>query len=499
MASPSLAELSAMAVNASEPAFTSPVTTKPGGVDPLGLRQINFDLMDQVFPGLNNVARHIRPFTVVTWAWRRAATRAQELGKTKILVSDLQDFVDRIEIVYTWSQFLAGAADLPGRDVIAPIINAGQYRFGGEAWQKRRERRRNSTALSAPINYGPALKALGWVQPDAERKGALVPMPITYDAIAAFEKGISSFLSRPVFSKFGTVSVTNSEVGQLATLWALDEPTEAEQDLMENSLTGLAANKRRRDGAKLAIAASQYLKKSTDVLAVRRTMSGPPTRFVAPVAIQSTAEAWRSVQVRQAFRLALESLLYWILRRLDERPMTTVALVERFVDAVGDAATVDEWLQAAVISETGPADWVQTLENSLSPLDEVELVKQIRAVLAMSLSEAPMSPGSERDDRLPLARAAKELRHWKNEAPSVFLAHVFESWIFGQHAYWSIGRGLADARGRGKTILRLKATLEENGWTLAPGANVSERSAPEPTGDRLNTVLTLLREVGSIK
>ena len=238
MASPSLAELSAIAASASELAFTSSVPPKPGGIDPLGLSQINFDLMDQIFPGLNNVARHIRPFTLVTWAWRRAATRAQELGKTRLLVSDLQDFVDRVEVVYAWSQFLTGAADLPGRDVIAPIISVGHYRFGGEAWQKRRERRRNSTALSAPINYGPALKALGWLQPDAERKGAMVAMPITYKAIAAFEKGISKYLSHPVFSKFGSASITNSEVSELATLWPLDKPTKAEQDLMYNSLAG---------------------------------------------------------------------------------------------------------------------------------------------------------------------------------------------------------------------------------------------------------------------
>ena len=78
------------------------------------------------------------------------------------------------------------------------------------------------------------------------------------------------------------------------------------------------------------------------------------------------------------------------------------------------------------------------------------------------------------------------------------MAHVFESWIFGQHVYWSVGRGLADARGRGKTILRLKVTLEENGWTLAPGANVADRNAPQATGDRLETALTLIREADLI-
>lgn len=34
---------------------------KPGGVDPLGLRQVNFDLMDRCIPGLNNTATRLRP------------------------------------------------------------------------------------------------------------------------------------------------------------------------------------------------------------------------------------------------------------------------------------------------------------------------------------------------------------------------------------------------------------------------------------------------------
>lgn len=72
MPQPSLADLTTTAAIAAEPGFVAATAPKLGGVDPLGLRQINFDLMDQVLPGLNNVARHIRPFVVVTWAWRRA-------------------------------------------------------------------------------------------------------------------------------------------------------------------------------------------------------------------------------------------------------------------------------------------------------------------------------------------------------------------------------------------------------------------------------------------
>jgi hypothetical protein len=104
----------------------------------------------------------------------------------------------------------------------------------------------------------------------------------------------------------------------------------------------------------------------------------------------------------------------------------------------------------------------------------------------------------ERHDRLPLARANQEVNAYRNSSPQKFLTHVFESWIFGQHVYWAVGRGLADARAQDKTILRLKIIYEEQGWTLAPGVSASASNAPGATPDRLGTALSLLREARAI-
>src|SRR6266498_3481931 len=183
MAQASLAELIAAA--AEEPGFTPPSVPKLGGVDPLSMRQINFDLMDQVFPGLNNVARHIRPFVLMTWAWRRANQLAQNQGNRTIPIDHLQDFVDRIEVIYVWSQFLKNpSADLPGRLVLTNLLQAKEWNFGGSAWRNRRQTRRYSTALTAPINYGPALKMLGWVQPHADHSAILIPTVAAGPALA---------------------------------------------------------------------------------------------------------------------------------------------------------------------------------------------------------------------------------------------------------------------------------------------------------------------------
>ena len=100
------------------------------------------------------------------------------------------------------------------------------------------------------------------------------------------------------------------------------------------------------------------------------------------------------------------------------------------------------------------------------------LVAAIVDGLKLCLSEAAERlTDFARTDRLPLIRARHDAEAWIAGSTRDFLRNVFETWIFAQHVYWSVGRGLADARARGNTILRLKVVLEENGWTLAPGVS----------------------------
>src|SRR5256885_8153631 len=109
------------------PWLVEPTVPSVGGVDPLGLRQINFDLMDRVFPGLNNVARHIRPFTIVAWAWRRTRDLAMERELT-LPLSTHEDFVARIEVAFVWSLILSENAtatrdiDLPGKQRVSDYM-----------------------------------------------------------------------------------------------------------------------------------------------------------------------------------------------------------------------------------------------------------------------------------------------------------------------------------------------------------------------------------------
>jgi hypothetical protein len=492
-----LSELTARAAAAHEPGFTPATIPKLSNIDPLGLREINFNLMDEVFPGLNNVARHIRPFVVVTWAWRRAHQLAEKMGARTIPVDQLSDFVDRIDVIYACSQFLVdGSADLPGRNVLASMLQSKEWTFSGTAWRNRRQIRRYSTALMAPVNYGPALKMLGWVQRHPKHSEILIPTPAAAPALDAFEARIADMLDHPAFCRFGPVTVTAAEARRWAKAWSLQSPTRAEREVMHQMLLGSGAPACRQLGGELMLTAAKHCSTS-DVDVLRAAMAGPPSRFKPALHLVSIREAWRTVQIRQVFRLALEASLYWIVERLTDGPKTTDALINAFLDAVpvtGRRTTARQLLAAMNRPNAGPT---ALLKDFSTALDSAPADLPLAVIRGLSFCLAETSGREnvlERPDRLPLSRARREAKAIETGSSRDFIRHVFESWVLAQHVYWSVGRGLADARAQGKTLLRLKVVLDEGGWALAPG--VSAGSPPEPTQDRLQTMMSLVAECG---
>ena len=491
-----LEELTTTAAAAQEPGFTTPGRTKLGGVDPLGLRQINFDLMDEVFSGLNNVACHIRPFVVITWAWRRAQQQAQALGETTIRQDDLQDFVDRIDVLYALSQFLRNERTaLPGPQYLAPWLKDMQLKFGGAKWQQRREERRYSTALSAPINYGPGLKMLGWVIPHPEYPGVMIPSPDAAPALNALETKIASALGHEAFNEFGSVTVATEDARQWGDLWALDEVTDVEAKVMAELLIGAGAPVSRRLGGRLMLAAARHLGQ-TDAGRVRAAMTGPPSEFEPPNQLLNVRNKWRLLQVRQLFRLSLEAFFFWTMRELDGPMRSIDSLVNEFLDRVPrpvGAVNVGAWIRSLTSLMDGPTELMNRIEQALDDPGARDLPHSIARGLAFSLTEETPDL-KQQPERLPLRRAQEEAAARSVSPVHDFVRHMLESWVLAQHTYWSVGRGLADARARGRMLLRLRVVLDEGGWMLTPGSRVG--APPRPTADRLQTALSLARECG---
>lgn len=489
-----LGELLDLARGAEGPQLVAKGSIKLGGVDPLGLRQINFNMMDEVLPDLNNVAAHIRPYVFMAWTWRRVRQILERNPRHKVTDEQMRDFADRMEAIFAWSQFLVmERPDLPGRVAMGPLLEGKSYRFGGERWEERRDMRRYSTGLISPLNYGPSLRTMGWLIPVEGAAGVFQP-PLELDpALDAFEKLFAHELSHDAFNKFGAVTVKRDDAQRWGSLWDLYKPRRKERDAAFDRLGGILADRKRQDGIALIRAAYRDLDDDEAGTAeIRGRMADAPQQWASRQAMPAAAADWRAVQVRQAHRLALEALFHWTISQLRGAPLRSATLAKRFIDGLADdvPTTAREWLSGARDSEN-PVAHIDALQSALRDLSA--LPEAILAALRHVLHEAPQEPRTfERRDRLPLSRARDEAVGWFDLSPLEFMVKVIEVWVIAQHTYWCVTRGLADARNGGKTILRMRIVMDEGGWTLTPQTTLGNR--PEVTPDRLDTAIELLRE-----
>lgn len=63
-----------------------------------------------------------------------------------------------------------------------------------------------------------------------------------------------------------------------------------------------------------------------------------------------------------------------------------------------------------------------------------------------ALSEPELHDQSNWHERLPIHKARSHLDRLAKAAPEVLLQHMIRQWIIVQHTYWSVGRGIIDAR-----------------------------------------------------
>jgi hypothetical protein len=490
-----LEELLENAQAASGPQIVAKIGIGQGGVDPLGLRQINFGLMDRVFPDLNNVARHVRPYIMMAWAWRQVRRILERGGKAGALDQEMRDFVDRIEAIYAWSQFLIDPrADLPGAVAMRKLFEVSRYTFGGEEWERRRDTRRYSTGLISPLNYGPSLQTMGWLERAEEGAGVFATPPDLDPVLDAFEARLAGELDHPAFSRLGSVTVKSTDVARWGKLWSIKKPLAVERKALFERLGGaLAAVARQRGVALIQAGYNDLEEEDWDIGDVRARMADRPDEWGDPASYPVAAAEWRAVQVRQVFRLTLEALLHWFVEQLGDGPMHTSSVAAAFLNELGRKklpATADAWLLTGT-QASNPIDLLNDLKAALKSWDG--LATAIVAGLRHSLAEAPAEAHDfETFDRLPLARARAEANGWRTLSPHDVMVRILETWIMAQHTYWCVTRGLNDARGRGKTILRLRIVMDEGGWTQTPGTTLG--SSPEATPDRLATAFSLLEE-----
>jgi hypothetical protein len=532
MATRSLADIDHTFAMAPHLHLVEEMKLNPGGVDPLGLRQINLNMMDAALPGINNVTRFVRPYSFMAWAWWKVAQAAEARGVSMAEIPDLQDVVDRLEVLFVWSHFLVGEGDgLPGRLVITDKLpskgSSRTYEFHGPGWKSLRAARRYSTGIMAPIQYGPSIRALGWLR---AQDGAFRPSSEVVAAVEALDAEISGGLAEPLFAP-GSVSVGPDDAEALHDAWTVGRTTEAEREAFKHLFyiigEGAPANstaKLRRQTLDLMLAVLGQAKEGMSVTDIRRAMACGRTTGGESLVLSEAQRAshlnWAALQARQLQRLALEALLRWIENRIDEgRSLPELLAADahqaaRKVENDSGAATVGAYLDSA-IARAGAVGWPAACGNGETDIfDLMDLLMKaqdepgcaavpglaLRALAYMhamteALSEAGVTAGIQgplggASDRLPLSVASHRLKSARTRSVGSLWAEILEAWVIGQHVRWSVARN-------GDGTQRLRIALGERGWIRLRKGRLSGPFGP--TSDRLWTAMALAAECGLVK
>jgi len=507
--------------------IVSDLQVDESGVDPIGLRQINLDLMDHVAPGINNVTQHVRYYTFISWAAWKATTQAALAGTDDPKV--ISDLMERYEAFYAWSHLLDGRpfrGSVSLKRTIARTPDGESFLFEGTVWD---EYKRTRTNIMAATEYGPSIKALRYLSLDE----SIVPNQVM-PAVLDFEARVRTVLSPRMFAVTPPL-VSSSDIKDFAKELSVDDPSEVEREVFRFMFHAIGA-------AESASFAMRRRKATIDYLIGVLKELGPSTeddirrRFVEnrmPAVLEGDGEdIARSaimlsyLQARQLQRLATEAMLLWTERVLSEegagglpRAVPTEELVERadkaaadFDETYGGAATVGAYLNLVAIAgrEAGwPASAAQKGTDIVDLMDALReaqrrditripslavrslaVVKAINDALSqIAIPHTDRKVIDGRPDRLPMDLMAKRLQAISERPRESMWTEIIEAWVIGQHVHWSAVRG-----GDGKQ--RLRIGLEGAGWM-----RVRKRGTGNfvPTPDRLYTMLALSASSGIIR
>lgn len=519
MAKRTLAEVDELYGGPDLPWVVEPWKNEPTGVDPLGLRQTNLDMMDRLLPGINNVTRHIRIYTLMTWAWWKARQVLSDGGEHSFWSKEMVDYVERVDAIFSWSQFLMKPdASLPGSTVLPRKLDQQNdvvaYDFGAPAWDELRASRRNSTDLLGAIQYGPSIRGVGGLRWLEAREGVFAPTQEVMDAVRKFDALVAPHLPKCLLDpRHKTISY--DEVKAIAHVWHYREPTSVEQEAfaerffgnqaLEKEETGLA---RRRATLRLMMEALSSAGAPCSVETVRARMFGVDALPSSDASVERARRRWRVLQLRQLQRLAIEALYIVVEAKLEAGSAPTTVLVERIIDDLADAA-VDVSADGAAMLATAFASWTAEPDRAVFDLMarlETAQSMEVPAVPRLALAAiqcvdllarqersnedgaAIMKAFEHETDRLPLGLMLERLDELRAMPAVAMIREIIEAWVFGQHLRWSVMRG-----GDGKQ--RLRVGLDEGGWTLLR-RDLSATFGATP--DRLRSALRLSAGCGLI-
>lgn len=518
MSAPDLSQYSWEAGPAIVPTFSK----KQGGVDPLGLRQVNLDMMGLCLPGITNTTNHIRPFSLLCWIHWKFSQQAKAAGLAKVSRAQQRLFQQKVETLFTWSHKLEGVTGVPGLRSVAPPGEAGGWTdLTFKSWNRKPA----NTSLQAAVQYGPALKVRSGYGFVDSADGMFFRATILGEQMAKqLDEKLRKSAAYSLVTDLERSRGRQKDAKELFDLWRVDNPSTAERHTFESVffLPG-AIDDEDAQGMRSATvhAILQILKASRrglDEDEIRRALAWQRLPNGRPVSLKGgpmrSARHWLALQVRQAQRASLEWMLNWVEQKLVENVTSPAALKEALNAELASEkfssggkltceqtlkkfrqrfTTLDEYAEA---SAGGSDRCFFELMYSLNRAREESTEVIVQRVVALQLATLMLTefleeePAFQRDlklgsvSRISLSYQLERWRRFKDREFRVWMGDILERWVIGQHL--SVGTLRYDG-----FTQRLRFSLEESGLEFY----ADHPFRPDISRDHLASALSLMSEV----
>lgn len=507
------------------PFIVPPLTHARGGVDFLGLRQVNLDLMAECLPGVSNTTRHIRPFSLLCWIhWKYHRELVEQKRKTAAK-RELRLFQEKAETLFTWGHQLRKLRGVPGTNSKCPGGDGGWVELSFDAWKRSPK----NTSLQAAVQYGPAMKSrigLGFAE---IVEGGFFHVTSSGETLAnALDARLSRSSAYELVGDLSGRKARARDAEELIKAWQVDEPSRKERDHFRSVLFDAS---RVDEDSSLGIrtatiaAIAEALRASRTGLEeeeIRRAIAWqriPGGRRVKLGGTSATnSRRWLVLQVRQAQRAALEGFLAWCETRMlnGTRSLDDFhkALLEGLLDepfSKGGEATCAATLASfqrpfgseekyhEACARDSDRCFFSLMDELFEVLDENPLTavlpasKLLIATLGMTswlkqaeeeLSQAITHGGV---DRISLSYQLEHFSRFEDRPFSDFLCDILERWVISQHM--SVATRRFDGRSQ-----RLRFAFDEQGLEFL----AEKPMEPMVSADHLSATLSLMSESGIV-
>lgn len=509
------------------PFFIAPLKIESSGVDFLGLRQVNLDMMDDCIPGINNYTRYVRCFAVNSWIYWKFYHIAEAQGIEQPTPEQLLKFKEKVETLFTWGHRGIPIRGIPGVTTSPPSTD-GSVELSFAAWKRSAD----NTSLMAAPTYGPASKntgGLGFVSPVKgtfyKTVGDGIRLAEVLDSLLSKQSGYDLLTSFDIF----TGDQTNAMA--LFPAWDVNNPSIEEKNAFlssffnENTIDTKSRLGKRSSTISLII---QILKTSPQPLSeqkIRVAMAYgrlPGQKQLAlSMPLQTRHLIWLILQVRQAQRMAMECIFSWTEQRIMHfRERDTASIVKSAISSlgkhkeilpVGDTSnqimgrlfpSINDLSELISMKDKDPMycifSLMEKLENELRDTKKCEetLIPYAMRLLCICAKYVDVLKDNEvlirflkhgGVDRISLRYWYDTIQKRENSPIEDFLRFIIENFILSQHL------GVAASRFDGQRQ-RLRIAIEEEG--LVP--LVPRPLKPFVGDDRLEMALLLAVDCGLI-